>query len=147
MAWDVVGAWRIPANAHGRPLSDHDAAIDTVATLAAAETTPSAATASTGVTVPALYVVGSQDTVVRPATTQAMYAPKPAAATFANITGGYPLRLRRQLAVPRTGLRLGDDLPVHAAVDYPHAAGELVRRAPPRRPTGATPAGVVVVSK
>ena len=63
--------------------------IDTVVTLAAAETRPSATTASGSVTVPGLYVVGSRDTIVSPATTRAMYDRKPAPARFVTITGGY----------------------------------------------------------
>ena len=63
--------------------------IDTVATLSAAETNPSARAASAGIAVPALYVIGSQDTIVRPATTRAMYDGKPSPATFATIIGGY----------------------------------------------------------
>lgn len=63
--------------------------IDTVATLAAAETNPSATAASLGIAGPALYVVGSQDTIVRPATTEAMYRSKPSPATLATIVGGY----------------------------------------------------------
>lgn len=62
--------------------------ICTVATLAAAETNPSARAASAGIAAPALYVVGSQDTIVRPATTHAMYDRKAAPAAFATIIGG-----------------------------------------------------------
>jgi len=62
--------------------------IDTVVTLAAAETTPSATTASSGTTVPALYIVGSRDTIVPPSTTLRMYTVKPSPAVFASITGG-----------------------------------------------------------
>lgn len=63
--------------------------IESVATLAAAETNPSATTASAGVSVPALYVVGDRDTIVRPATTRAMYDRKSSPARFVTITGGY----------------------------------------------------------
>jgi pimeloyl-ACP methyl ester carboxylesterase len=64
--------------------------IDTVATLAAAETNPSATTAAAGVTVPALFVVGSRDTIVSPATTRAMYnAAGQGPAAWVSITGGY----------------------------------------------------------
>jgi pimeloyl-ACP methyl ester carboxylesterase len=69
--------------------ADRHPEIDAVMTLAAAETIPSATTASAGVTVPGLYVVGSRDTIVRPATTRAMYDRKPAPARFVTITGGY----------------------------------------------------------
>lgn len=127
--------------------ADRYPAIDTVATLAAAETNPSATTASAGVTVPALYVVGSQDTVVRPATTQAMYAAKPAPATFATITGGYhcgfvdsssffglgcdsgAISRSTQLSITRSLLGSWFDARLRGA------------------PAGATPAGVVVVTK
>ena len=60
-----------------------------MATLAAAETNPSATTASAGVSVPALFVVGDRDTIVRPATTRAMYDRKPPSARFVTISGGY----------------------------------------------------------
>jgi dienelactone hydrolase len=63
--------------------------IAAVATLAAAETNPSATTAAGGITAPALFVVGSRDTIVAPATTRRMYDTKRAPATFATITGGY----------------------------------------------------------
>jgi dienelactone hydrolase len=69
--------------------ADRYPAIDTVATLAAAETSPSARDASTGITVPALFVVGSEDGIVDPATTRAMFGATPAPATFASIVGGY----------------------------------------------------------
>ncbi len=69
--------------------ADRNPAIDTVLTLAAAETNPSAVTASAGITVPALFVVGSRDTIVPPTTTQRMYAAKPSGASFVTITGGY----------------------------------------------------------
>lgn len=66
-----------------------DQSIDTVAVLAAAETNPSATTAARSVTVPALFVVGSSDTVVKPNTTRAMYDAKRSPATWVSITGGY----------------------------------------------------------
>lgn len=69
--------------------ADRYPSLDTVMTLAAAETNPSATTASAGVTVPALFVVGSRDTVVAPSTTRAMYTAKPSPATWVSITGGY----------------------------------------------------------
>jgi dienelactone hydrolase len=69
--------------------ADRHPAIDTVLTLAAAETRPSATAASAGITVPALYVVGSEDAIVPPATTKAMYATKSPPATFASIIGGF----------------------------------------------------------
>jgi pimeloyl-ACP methyl ester carboxylesterase len=69
--------------------ADRYPGIDAVATLAAAETRPSATTASAGISAPALYVVGDRDTIVRPATTRAMYDRKPSPARFVTITGGY----------------------------------------------------------
>ena len=66
-----------------------DPSIDAVATLAAAETNPSAVTAARSVQAPALFVVGSSDGVVKPATTRGMYDAKPSAATWVSITGGY----------------------------------------------------------
>ena len=63
--------------------------IDTVVTLAAAETSPSATAASRVTTAPALYIVGSRDTIVPPTTTLAMFDAKPAPTTFASITGGW----------------------------------------------------------
>jgi dienelactone hydrolase len=68
--------------------ADRHPVIDAVLTLAAAETTPSASTASAGVSAPALYVVGTEDGIVAPATTRAMFAAKPPPATFASIVGG-----------------------------------------------------------
>lgn len=69
--------------------ADRNPTIDSVITFAAAETRPSATVASGGITVPAMFVVGSQDRVVRPETTRQMYAAKPSPASFASITGGY----------------------------------------------------------
>jgi dienelactone hydrolase len=69
--------------------ADRHPTIDTVFTLAAAETTPSATTASAGIGGPALYVVGTEDGIVAPATTRAMFTAKPPPATFAAIVGGY----------------------------------------------------------
>jgi hypothetical protein len=59
-----------------------------VATLAAAETNPSAANAALAIQVPARYIVGSQDTIVAPATTQNQYANTDAPRQFSSITGG-----------------------------------------------------------
>ncbi|MDE9367918.1 alpha/beta hydrolase [Luteipulveratus sp. YIM 133132] len=69
--------------------ADRHPELETVATLAAAETNPSATTASAGITAPALFVVGSVDGVVAPSTTRRMYDAKPAPARWASITGGY----------------------------------------------------------
>lgn len=62
---------------------------DTVATLAAADTRPSAVAAARSITRPALFVVGTSDTVVKPASTRAIYDATPAPATWAAISGGY----------------------------------------------------------
>jgi dienelactone hydrolase len=69
--------------------ADRRPAIDAVLTLAAAETTPSSTTAAAGIGAPALFVVGTQDDIVAPATTRAMFTAKPPPATFASIIGGY----------------------------------------------------------
>ena len=65
-----------------------DTRIKCVATLAAAETNPSAANAALAIQVPARYIVGSQDTIVAPATTQNQYANTDAPRQFSSITGG-----------------------------------------------------------
>ena len=65
-----------------------DTRIKCVATLAAAETNPSAANAALAIQVPARYIVGSQDTIVAPTTTQNQYANTDAPRQFASITGG-----------------------------------------------------------
>ena len=69
--------------------ADRNPSVDSVVTFAAAETRPSAMTASAGITVPAMFVVGSRDRIVTPETTKRMYAAKPSPAIFATITGGY----------------------------------------------------------
>lgn len=69
--------------------ADRSPRVDAVITFAAAETRPSATEASRGIAAPAMFVVGSQDRIVRPETTRRMYAAKPSPATFASITGGY----------------------------------------------------------
>lgn len=63
--------------------------LDSVATLAAAQTTPSAVAAAGQLRMPALFVVGSSDTVVKPATTRAMFDAKPSPATWISVSGGY----------------------------------------------------------
>ncbi|QIG40572.1 alpha/beta hydrolase [Microbacterium sp. 4R-513] len=63
--------------------------IETIATLAAAETRPSAVAAARAIAVPALFVVGSSDTVVKPASTRLIYDAKPSPATWVSIPGGY----------------------------------------------------------
>jgi dienelactone hydrolase len=63
--------------------------IDTVATLAAAETRPSAASAAAQLRVPSLFVTGSSDTVVSPSSTRRIYENAPSPSTWVSITGGY----------------------------------------------------------
>lgn len=65
-----------------------DARIKCLATLAAAETNPSAANAALSIQVPARYIVGSQDTIVAPSTTQGQYANTDAPRQFSTIAGG-----------------------------------------------------------
>ncbi|MFH8395415.1 alpha/beta hydrolase family protein [Streptomyces sp. NPDC018036] len=65
-------------------------AVKSVSTLAAAETNPSAVTASGKLTVPAQYVGGSSDTIGGVAgNQQKMYDAKPAPAQLRVITGGF----------------------------------------------------------
>jgi dienelactone hydrolase len=65
-----------------------DARIKCIATLAAAETNPSAAAAAGNVQRPARFIVGSQDAIVAPATTQNQYTACDAPRQFVSITGG-----------------------------------------------------------
>jgi dienelactone hydrolase len=62
--------------------------IDTVATLAAAETTPRASVAVRRLRVPSLFVVGSDDHVVPAAGTAVMFRRAPSPTLLATITGG-----------------------------------------------------------
>ncbi|MFE0674537.1 alpha/beta hydrolase family protein [Streptomyces sp. NPDC058867] len=65
-------------------------AVKSVSTLAAAETNPSAVSASRALTVPAQYVGGSADTIAPVADHQRkMYDAKPAATQLRVITGGF----------------------------------------------------------
>lgn len=65
-------------------------AVKTVTTLAAAETNPSAVTASAALTVPAQYVGGSKDTIAGVEGNQRkMYDAKPAPTQLRVITGGF----------------------------------------------------------
>ena len=94
--------------------------IDTVATLAAAETAPRASVAVRRLTVPSLFVVGSDDRIVPAAGTAVMFRRAPSPALLATITGGshcgfmetYPLACDagrisydRQLLLTREQLR------------------------------------------
>lgn len=63
--------------------------ITAVATCAAAQTRPSAVAAAADLRVPSLFVVGSQDRIVRPETTRRMYAVAPSPAMFVSIRGGF----------------------------------------------------------
>ncbi|MDV3221813.1 dienelactone hydrolase family protein [Intrasporangium sp.] len=63
--------------------------VGAVATLAAAQTRPSAAKAMTGLRVPALFIVGAEDRIVPPDRTRPLYAATPAPATWVSIAGGY----------------------------------------------------------
>jgi pimeloyl-ACP methyl ester carboxylesterase len=65
-----------------------DARVKCMATLAAAETNPSAAAAAGNVQRPARFIVGSQDSIVAPSTTQNQYAACDAPRQFVSITGG-----------------------------------------------------------
>ena len=65
-----------------------DARIKCMATLAAAETNPSAAVAAANVQRPARFIVGSQDSIVAPSTTQNQYNACDAPRQFVSITGG-----------------------------------------------------------
>ncbi len=65
-----------------------DVRIKCLATLAAAETNPSAAAAAGNVQRPARFIVGSQDSIVAPSTTQNQYNACDAPRQFVSITGG-----------------------------------------------------------
>jgi len=65
-----------------------DARIKCIATLAAAETNPSAAAAAANVQRPARFIVGSQDAIVAPSTTQNQYTACDAPRQFVSIAGG-----------------------------------------------------------
>jgi dienelactone hydrolase len=95
-------------------------AIDTVATLAAAETAPRASVAVRRLKVPSLFVVGSDDRIVPAAGTAVMFRRAPSPALLATIIGGshcgfmetYPLACDagrisydRQLLLTREQLR------------------------------------------
>lgn len=66
-----------------------DERVDAVASLAAAETNPSAEAAMASVTVPVRLIVGSADGIVAPSTTLAMYDNGHPPRQFANIQGGW----------------------------------------------------------
>ena len=62
--------------------------VDTVFTLAAAETRPRASVAVRGLRVPSLFVVGSDDRIVPAAGTAVMFRRAPSPTLLASITGG-----------------------------------------------------------
>jgi len=65
-----------------------DTRIKCLATLAAAETNPSASTAASSIQVPSRFIVGSQDTIVPPSNTQPQYNNCDAPRQITTITGG-----------------------------------------------------------
>ncbi|MGA1223135.1 MAG: dockerin type I domain-containing protein [Phycisphaerales bacterium] len=65
-----------------------DARIKCMVTLAAAETNPSSTAAAGSIQVPSCFIVGSQDAIVAPATTQNQFNACDAPRVFATITGG-----------------------------------------------------------
>lgn len=68
--------------------SSRSRTVDTVATLAAAETRPKASTAVRSLRVPSLFVVGSDDRIVPAAGTAAMFRRAPSPSLLASIVGG-----------------------------------------------------------
>ena len=65
-----------------------DTRIKCLATLAAAETNPSSSAAAAAIQRPSCFIVGSQDTIVAPATTQNQFNACDAPRIFTTITGG-----------------------------------------------------------
>jgi dienelactone hydrolase len=127
--------------------ADRHPGIDTVATLAAAETPPSATTASAGVMVPALYVVGERDTVVRPATTRAMYDRKPAPARFVTITGGYHCGFNDSTSFFGLGCDSGSISRATQLAITAELLGDWLDTTLLRRATVSSPAGITSTSK
>lgn len=86
------GAFGVSGHSMGGGASALAAAADTrircLATLAAAETNPSASAAAAAIQRPACFIVGSQDAIVAPATTQNQFNACDAPRVFASITGG-----------------------------------------------------------
>ena len=86
------GAFGVSGHSMGGGASALAAAADTrikcMATLAAAETNPSSSAAATSIQRPACFIVGSQDSIVTPATTQNQFTACDAPRVFASITGG-----------------------------------------------------------
>ncbi|HSK25795.1 MAG TPA: alpha/beta hydrolase [Jiangellales bacterium] len=66
-----------------------DPRVRAVATLSAAETVPPASRAAAGLRIPSLWVTGSEDSVVSPATTRALRAATPGPALYAEVEGGW----------------------------------------------------------
>ncbi|MEJ3404762.1 alpha/beta hydrolase [Rathayibacter sp. YIM 133350] len=126
--------------------ADRHPELQAVATEAAAETNPSATTASAGIAVPALYVVGSADGVVSPASTRGMYNAKPSPATLATITGGYHCGFVDSssffgIGCDRGQISRSTQLPIAAAL-----LGNWFDHVLKGAPTASVPAGVVVES-
>ncbi len=69
--------------------SASDPRIDCLATMAAADTSPSSVTAAANVNVPMLLISGSSDTIVPPANNQAHYSSARAPKSFPLISGGF----------------------------------------------------------
>lgn len=65
-----------------------DTRIKCLATLAAAETNPSSSAAAAAIQRPSCFIVGSQDSIVPPATTQSQFNACDAPRLFTSITGG-----------------------------------------------------------
>ena len=143
---DAVGGHSMGGGAALLAASRHPE-IESVAVEAAAETRPSATAASALIASPALFVVGSSDTVVKPATTRAMYDVKPAPAEFATITGGYHCGFVDSssffgIGCDRGQISRSTQLPIAAALVGGWLDSTLKGAAP-----GPAPAGVVVESK
>ncbi|MGC5224129.1 dienelactone hydrolase family protein [Micromonospora sp. DT81.3] len=121
--------------------------IDSIATLAAAQTTPSATAAAAGIAVGALFVVGSADTVVAPVTTRGIYNAKPSPATFATITGGYHCGFIESTAFLGVGCDRGS-ISRSAQLSITRGLlGAWFDRAFKGAPVPAVPSGVVVERK
>lgn len=127
--------------------ADRHPQITTVATLAAAQTRPSAVAASAGVIAPALYVVGSADSIVPPATTRAMYNAKPAPAEWATITGGYHCGFLDSAPFFGFGCDSGQIARSRQLATTAALLGDWLDQQLRGAPAGLAPAGVVVETK
>lgn len=117
-----------------------DPSMSTVATRAAADTNPSAVTAATSLTVSALFVLGSADSVVTPSSSRAIYGRTP---TRHRGVGDRrpPLRVPRLVLVLRAGLRQGIDLALAANRPIERHARRLAGRHPEVGAAFSRPAG------